>query len=144
MATVLIDANIFIAARLARDQRHERGRAIADAIDEGTLPQAYVLSDVLTEVINYLQARASHDVATETLDAVIESSGFEITRTPKSDFDTGRSLFRQYESLSLTDAIIVAAMKREEIEYVYSFDDGFDRVPDITRLTTPENPFCSG
>lgn len=98
------------------------------------------MSDVLEEVINYLQARAGHDVATETLDALIESSGFSLTQTSKTDFNAGRSVFRRYESLSLTDAVIVATMQREEIEYLYSFDDGFDGVPELTRLTTPDNP----
>ena len=141
MAAVVIDANVLIAARLSRDQNHERGEAISQAIDQGSLPTAYVLSDVLEEVINYLQARAGHDIAIETLDAVIESSGFSLRQTTKSDFDTGRSLFRRYESLSLTDAVIVGMMQREDIEYLYSFDDGFDSVSRITRLTTPDNPF---
>ena len=141
MAAVVVDANVLIAARLSRDQNHERGEAITQAIDQASLPTAYVLSDVLEEVINYLQARAGHDVATETLDAVIESSGFSLRQTTKSVFDTGRSLFRRYESLSLTDAVIVALMQREDIEYLYSFDDGFDSVSRITRLTTPDNPF---
>ncbi|MFB6234241.1 MAG: type II toxin-antitoxin system VapC family toxin [Halopenitus sp.] len=141
MAAVVVDANVLIAARLSRDQNHERAEAITHAIDQGELPTAYVLSDVLEEIINYLQARAGHDVATETLDAVIESSGFSLKQTSKSDFDTGRSLFRRYESLSLTDAIIVARMQREEIDYLYSFDDGFDSVSPITRLSTADNPF---
>lgn len=141
MPAVVVDANVLIAARLSRDQNHERGAAISRAIDGGELPTAYVFSDVLEEVINYLQVRAGHDVATDTLDALIESSGFSVDRTPKSDFDAGRSLFRRHASLSLTDAVIVAAMQRSELEYIYSFDDGFDSVPDITRLTTPEDPF---
>lgn len=141
MAAVVVDANILIAARLSRDQNHERGVAISDGIDQGALPTAYVLSDVIQEVINYLQARGGHDIAIETLDALIESSGFSLKQTPKSDFDAGRSVFRRYASLSLTDAVIVAAMQREGIEYLYSFDDGFDSVSGITRLTTSDNPF---
>lgn len=31
-------------------------------------------------------------------------------------------------------------MKREDIEYLYSFDDDFDVLEDITRLETPSNP----
>ena len=141
MASVFVDANVLIAARLSRDQNHERGKAVSDAIDQGDLPTAYILSDVLEEAINYLQARAGHDVATETLDALIESSGFSLRQTSKTDFNAGRSVFRRYESLSLTDAVIVAAMQRHEADYLYSFDDGFDSVPELTRLTTPENPF---
>lgn len=141
MARVVVDANVLIAARLSRDQNHARGTAISEAIDRGDLPTAHVLTDVLEEVLNYLQARAGHDVATETLDALIESSGFSLVRTSKSDFDAGRSLFRRHEPLSLTDAVIAATMHRKGIEHLYSFDDGFDAVPDLTRLTTPENPF---
>ena len=142
MAVVAVDANVLIAARLARDQNHDRGEAIVTAIDQGELPTGIVLSDVLEEVSNYLQARAGHAVAVDTLDALIESSGFELTQTSTSDFEAGRSVFRRYESLSLTDAIIVAAMQRAEIEYLYSFDDGFDSVDEITRLTTPDSPFA--
>ena len=91
--------------------------------------------------MNYLQARSDHPTAAETLDAVIESSGFVRTHTPKADFDAGRSLFRRYESLSLTDAVVVAAMQRLDIDSLYSFDDGCDSVDDITRLTTAVDPF---
>lgn len=141
MSQVLIDANVLIAARLTRDQDHDRGLAIAEAIDHGRLPTAFVISDVLEEVIHYLQARSTHDVAVETFDALIESSGIEIGYTPKVDFDAGRSLFRRYESLSLTDSIIVASMTNHKIEYLYSFDEGFDAGDGITRLTTTDNPF---
>jgi len=118
MARVVVDANVLIAARLSRDQNHDRGAAISRAIDTGRLPTAVVLSDMLEEVVNYLLARADHETAAATLDALIESSGFALTHTPKSDFDAGRSLFRRYESLSLTDAVIVAAMQRLDIEYL--------------------------
>lgn len=141
MARVVVDANVLIAARLTRDQNHDRGRAIAQAADRGDVPTGIILREVLTEVSNYLQARAGHDTAVETLDALVESAGFEIEETTKSDVDTGRSLFRQYEQLSLTDAIIVAAMLRRDLSYLYSFDSGFDAVDEITRLTTPDNPF---
>lgn len=93
--------------------------------------------------MNYLQARSSHGVAAETLDAIIESSGFEIQYTPKRDFDAARSVFRTHDGLSLTDATIVASMRRQDIEYVYSFDGGFDAVDGITRLDTPTDPFGS-
>lgn len=141
MARVVVDANVLIAARLSRDQNHDRGLAIAEGIDQGQLPTGYLLSDVLEEVSNYLVAKSTHATAVETLDAVFESSGFDLSYTPKTDFDAGRALFRQYATLSLTDAIIVAAMQRTDTQYLYSFDDGFDSVPEITRLTTAENPF---
>ena len=32
-------------------------------------------------------------------------------------------------------------MQRESIEYLYSFDDDFEVIEDITRLKTADNPF---
>lgn len=141
MGRPVIDANVLIASRLSRDQNHETAREITEMFDSGSIPAGYVFDTVLEEVINYLQARSTHEVAVRTLDAIIESNGFEIVRTEKSDFDAGRSLFRQYQSLSLTDGIIAAAMNRRNVEYLYSFDDGFDAVDGITRLDTAANPF---
>lgn len=140
MARCVVDANVLIAARLARDQDHERGTDLAEAFDHGDLPTAYVLDDVLQEVLNYLTAKSGHRSAVETLDALVESSGFEIYHVPKRDFDAARSLFRTYEGLSLTDAVVVATMRREGLDRLYSFDDDFDAVDDVTRFTTPTDP----
>ena len=141
MARVVVDSNVLIAARLSRDQNHDRAVPIVAAIDEGDLPAAYVPSNALEEVCNYMRARSTHDAAIATLDALIESGGFELRYSPKADLDAGRSLFRRQEPLSLTDAVIAASMRRQDLEYLYSFDDGFDAVEGITRLTTPDDPF---
>jgi len=140
MSNPVVDANVVIAARLSRDQNHERARAITASFDQGRFPTGYVFDTVLEEVLNYLQARTTHDVAVETLDAILESSGFEIVRTESSDFDAARSIFRQQHTLSLTDGIIAAAMTRRNLEYLYSFDDGFDGVDAVARLDTDTRP----
>jgi predicted nucleic acid-binding protein len=132
---------VLIAARPSRDQDHDRARRIANAFDAGDLPTGIVLSDVLEEILDYLQARSTPAVAVETLDAVIESRGFELVYTPKADFVAGRSLFRTHDRLSLTDGVIAASMDRRGIEYLHSFDDGFDSVGGVTRLVTAANPF---
>lgn len=142
MATALVDSNVLIAARLSRDQNHDSARDIVRAMDEGELPVGRVTSGALAEVLNYLQTRSDHAAAVETLDALVESVGFDVDRTTKSDFDAARSLFRQYEGLSFTDATIVAYMRRVEIEYVYSFDDDFDGIDGVDRLNAATNPFA--
>ncbi|NLV09574.1 MULTISPECIES: type II toxin-antitoxin system VapC family toxin [Halomicrobium] len=140
MATALVDSNVLIAARIANDQHHEDGRAITAAIEAGTLPTGRIPEHVLTETLNYLHTRVGNETAIETLDALQASTDFELDETTRTDFDGGRSLFRQYDGLSLTDAILVAYMRRTGIEYVYSFDDDFDAVDELTRLDTPHDP----
>ena len=71
---------------------------------------------------------------------MIESNGFEIVRTEPSDFDAGRSIFRQHQGLSLTGGIIAGAMAHRNLEHLYSFDGGFDAVDDIVRLDTDVEP----
>ena len=139
--SAILDSNVLIAARLARDQNHDRARQIAEAMDAGSLPVGCVPSDVLQEVLNYLNERAGHRPAIETLDAILESHGFTVVFTTRDDFAAGRSLFRQHEALSFTDAIVVATVRRLDAEYVYSFDDDFDGVDGVTRLATPSDPF---
>lgn len=141
-ASVTLDSNVLIAARLARDQNHDRGRQIAEGMDGGSLPVGRVPSPVLQEVLNYVNERVGHRSAVATLDAILESSGFELVYTTSDDFAAGRSLFRRYEGLSLTDAIIATTMRRRNSAYLYSFDDDFDAVDGITRLTTPSDPFA--
>ncbi|WP_269845484.1 PIN domain-containing protein [Halopenitus persicus] len=52
-------------------------------------------------------------------------------------------LFEMHDGLSFGDATIAAYMEREDLEYLYSFDDDFDAIDRITRLETPNNPFTS-
>jgi predicted nucleic acid-binding protein len=35
---------------------------------------------------------------------------------------------------------MAAYIQREGIEYLYSFDDGFDGIDEVTRLETVDNP----
>ena len=51
-------------------------------------------------------------------------------------------LFSGTTDVELTDAILVAYMRRIGHEYIYSFDDDFDRYDGVTRLTTADNPFA--
>jgi predicted nucleic acid-binding protein len=70
-----------------------------------------------------------------------QSAGFEVLHAAQKDFTRAVELFQTYHTLSFGDATIVAYMQREDIEYLYSFDDDFDVIDDITRLDTPNNPF---
>jgi len=141
MGTALVDSNVLIAARIANDHHHDEGQAIVEAIETAELPTGRVPEHALTEVLNYVHTRVGNETAIETLDGLQASTDFELDETTKADLDGGRSLFRQYDGLSATDAILVAYMNRTGIDAIYSFDDDFDAVDGITRLDTPHNPY---
>lgn len=141
MSVALLDTNVFFASASARDDYHDRGREIVRGIDHGELPEAIITNYVVAETLNLTGEKLSPDAANEMLDRLIEGAHFEVIHAPKADFTAAQALFRRYEELSFVDATIAAYMHREEIEYLYSFDDDFDAVEGITRLDSAENPF---
>lgn len=141
MATALVDANVVFAFRSANDQYHEQATAIVTAMDGGELPRGIITNYTLPEILNPITKRAGHHHAVETLELLEQSGGFKIRHLANEDLARGRSLFRDQTGIEITDAVVAAHMRRTETEYIYSFDDDFDRFDHLTRLTTPENPF---
>jgi hypothetical protein len=142
MAVVVVDSNILIDYKdTSPDTRHQRAESIVYAIDGGDLPTARVTNYVLLESLNWIHERQRHDIAVDLKNRLVESAGFELVHCAQKDFTNAVELFDTYESLSFGDATIAAYMQREGIEYLYSFDDDFDTLDDITRLETNENPF---
>lgn len=142
MAVAVVDSNILIdyKDRSSRN-RHERAEDIVLAMDRGELPTARVTNYVLLESLNWIHTRQRHDIAVDLRKRLADSAGFELVHSAQKDYHRAVELFESYGSLSFGDATIVAYMEREGIEYLYSFDDDFDEIESITRLSTPDNPF---
>ncbi|MFD1571422.1 type II toxin-antitoxin system VapC family toxin [Halorubrum laminariae] len=144
MPAVCIDANIVLAARNANAKRHNTAKSIVAGIDNGELPRARLVNYVVPEVLHPLQKRISKAAAIETLDRLQASRGFEFVHVSKGVHLHGEQLFRLYEASAgpeWVDSIIAAYMQREDLEYIYSFDDDFDAFDGVTRLTSATNPF---
>jgi predicted nucleic acid-binding protein len=138
---VLLDTNVLFATASARDDYHDTAREIIGGIDHGSLPTAVITNYVLAETLNLTREKLGPDAATAMLDRLIEGAHFEIAHAALADFNTAQGVFRQYPAISFIDATIVAYAQREQIEYLYSFDDDFDEVEGIARLTTADDPF---
>lgn len=50
-------------------------------------------------------------------------------------------LFKAHSGFAFGDATIAAYIGRENIEYMYLFDDDFDALKNVTRLETTDNSF---
>lgn len=141
MAVALVDTNVLFAGGSARDEYHDRGRAIIRGVDHGELPECRITNYVIAEILNLTRERLGTEISIQILDRLIEGSHFNIDHSPKADFNAAQAIFRRYTELSFVDATIAAYMEREGIEYLYSFDDDFEVVDWITRLETPDNPY---
>jgi predicted nucleic acid-binding protein len=141
MAVALLDTNVLFASASARDEYHDRAREIVAGIDHGDLPDTVVTNYVVAETLNLCRERLGPDLSDELLDRLVEGSHFELVHTPRADFTEGQRLFRQYSRLSFVDATLVAYADRNDVEFLYSFDDDFDGVDEITRMSAAENPY---
>jgi len=141
MAVALVDTNVLFAAASARDAYHNRGSKIVRRIDHGELPDAIITNYVVAETLNIATSKLGSDPATQLLDRLIAGARFELTHVAQTDFNAAQPIFRQYDQLSFVDSILVAYMQRADIEYLYSFDDDFDAIDDVTRLASATNPF---
>jgi predicted nucleic acid-binding protein len=141
MSAALLDTNVLFASASARDEYHEQSREIIREIDHGSLPAAVVTNYVVAETLNLTGEKLSPKAASGMLDRLVEGAHFEVEHTPKADFNAAQAIFRRYDGLSFVDATIAAYMDREDIDYLYSFDDDFDALNGVTRLDTAENPY---
>lgn len=141
MGRVLVDSTVLIAFADTDDEDHDRGEEIVRAIDHGDLVTGVIVHDALLEVLNFVNERQGHRKAVHLLDRLEESAHYRLPYNPKGNVGSGRGIFRQFPALSLGDAMQVAFMQHEGIEYIYSFDDDFDAVDGVTRLNTATDPF---
>lgn len=141
MAVALVDTGILIGMADSDDQHHDEAMKIVHGIDTNDLPKVRLTNYIVLETLNWIHSRKRHDTAVELYSRLNQSAGFEIVQAAQKDFLTAVELFQTYEGLAFGDATIVAYMRREGIEYLYSFDDDFDVVDGLTRLETADNPF---
>lgn len=142
MATAVLDTTVLYAAADASDARHDDALPILRGVDDGTLPEGAVIDFVLGETLNGVVRNLSHESAVDYLDRLEANDRFETPRLTVNAYATGKAIFRRHRRLSLVDGLIVGYMRDRGLEYVYSFDAGFDGVDGVTRLSTPHDPFA--
>jgi predicted nucleic acid-binding protein len=141
MAVVVVDKNVLVGMADADDEHHDVAMEIVREMDHGDLPAGRVTNYIVLETLNWIHNRKRHEKAVETYERLNQSAGFEVLHAAQKDFPRAVDLFQTYDGLSFGDATIAAYMEREDIEYLYSFDDDFDVIESITRLETADNPF---
>lgn len=141
MATAVLDTTVLYAAADRSDARHGDALPILRGVDDGSLPEGTVVDFVLGETLNGVVRNLSHSSAVDYLDRIETNDRFEVGRLTADAFATGKEVFRHHPRLSLVDGLVVGFMRDRNLEYLYSFDSGFDGIEGVTRLTTPHDPF---
>ena len=132
----ILDTNI-IVRYVSRDDPDKAARALAyfEQLEAGR--QTVSLSEaVLVETVQVLSSSRLYAMLRETirtrLRTIIMLSGVRLTN--KGLYLRALDLYVSYAALSFVDALLACRAEREPPATVVSFDRGFDRLPNITRV----------
>ena len=129
---VFIDSNIpmYVAGR---DHPHrEPSRRLLARVKRGEI-QGCTSVEVLQEILYRYSALRRLDLAREIYDLFVQICPVILSVT-LAETDRARDLMAEVEGISARDAIHAAVMINHEVEWIATFDAGFDRVPGIRRL----------
>jgi uncharacterized protein len=90
-------------------------------------------TEVLQEILYRYSAIDRLDLAREVYDLFVEICPVVLSVT-LADTDRARDLLGDSVRVSARDAVHAAVMLNNEVEWIATFDRGFDRVPGIRRL----------
>lgn len=144
MPAAVLDTTVLYAAADASDARHGDALPILRAIDGGSLPEGLVVDYVLAETLNGIVRNLSHEAAVDYLGRIEGNDRFQVDRLNVDAFATGKDVFRRHGQLSLVDGLVVGYMRERGVDYLYSFDGGFDVVDGVVRLSTAHDPYAPG
>lgn len=130
--SILVDTGVVYAEHDTDATRHDAAAAALDVVYDGEYGQPFISDYVYDEAITLTARRGSSGPAVELgrklrgIDPYPTVYEFLYTLVPV--FDDAIEVFETYDdqSLSFTDATMIALVDRHGIDHVLSFDDDFD------------------
>ena len=90
-------------------------------------------TEVLQEILYRYSALNRRDLAGSVYDLFVQFCPVVLPVT-LADTDRARALVTKLDRVSVRDAVHVAVMLNHDIRQIATFDEGFDRVPGVSRL----------
>lgn len=139
---LFVDTGAFFAHFVENSTRHERARAVMDAIRDGELRfrPIYTTGYVLSELTTLLLRKKGHETAKDTLQRIRESPVVTVLHPDESQFEAVCSEFGRFDDqqISFVDHMTGVLAGDVGAEHIFAFDSdfrtiGFSLVPgDIT------------
>ncbi len=140
--SIFIDAGIFIAYVNEKDKLHAQASGLIDDIIENKHGAAFTSNAVFDEAVTFLLYKTG-DVrnAARVRDFILGNKEKDILQfmnlifVDKEVLNKGWEIFEKFASkkLSFTDCTTIELMKTRDIEYLASFDGGFDGIVERIR-----------
>jgi predicted nucleic acid-binding protein len=124
---IFVDTGAFLARFIARDQFHKKALSVWRRIEKGG-DRCFTSNFVLDETFTLLARRASYAFAAERARSLLSSRVLVVLRPEKDDELGALDLFEKLadQSVSYTDCVSFALMRRAGIRRAFSFDRHFD------------------
>jgi predicted nucleic acid-binding protein len=130
--TVFIDSNIPMYVAGGEHENREPARRLLERVRRGRV-EACTSTEVLQEILYRYSALGRLDTARGVYDLFTEICPV-VLGVSLADTDRARDLVCSELGISARDAVHAAVMLNHNIEWIATFDAGFDRVPGIQRL----------
>ncbi|MFQ6050371.1 MAG: type II toxin-antitoxin system VapC family toxin [Candidatus Hydrothermarchaeota archaeon] len=130
---IFIDSNVIIGAFNPRDKYHKEAAKIIRRYDEGVF-EGVITDYIMDEILTFIRRRSSPETSIDVLNYIL-SSDLIIMKTDRKTIDASYHIFRTYKNLSFTDSTVVVFMKNNGIKKIISFDERFDSVDGIERIS---------
>lgn len=128
---IFIDSNIpmYVAGR--EHPHREPSRRFLAKVQQGEI-EGCTSVEVLQEILYRYSSLRRLDLAREVYDIFVQVCPVMLSIT-LADTDRARNLLTEVNGVSARDAIHAAVMLNHDVEWIASFDTGFDGVPGIRR-----------
>jgi len=129
---VFVDSNVpmYVAGR--EHPLREPARRFLERARRGEV-EICTSTEVLQEILYRYAALQRVDIATEVYDLFVHLCPTVLPVT-LADTDRLRALLPESPGVSVRDALHAAVMLNNGVHEIATFDEGFDRMPDITRI----------
>lgn len=122
---IIADSSGLISLVSEDDSNHKIALKVAEALS-GSNSLIIVPSDVLSETLNVIGKKLSHQLALEVGKELISSSTYSVIETDGLLRDNALSLFsKQAESVSFTDCVVMVFASNFKTSDIFGFDKAF-------------------
>ena len=133
--TVLVDTGVLYADHDRDATRHEAASDALEAVYEGEFGHPYISDYVYDEAVTLTRSRTNSVDAATRLGKRLRGVGeyptvYSLEHVTVAVFQAAVTTFEMYDdqSLSFTDATIIALLDRLDLDRIMSFDDDFDGI----------------
>ena len=129
---VFIDSNIPMYVAGGEHPHKEQSRRFLTKVQRGEF-EGCTSVEVLQEILYRYCSLGKRELAREVYDLFVQISRAVLPVT-LAETDRARDLLGEVEGISARDALHAAVMINHDVEWIATFDSGFDRIPGIRRI----------